>query len=120
MANTEKIIMGVGCFAGQPTLARVLNRLMETYSLGEWRDAFGRDQIRSADCLALSRLIGGRSGIDAHDGMEEPEEKIAGFFLGFENQRLNLSVFTRSRSRQYQKYTASLEELKRLRQTRLH
>ena len=120
MANTEKIMMGVGCFAAQPTLARVLNRLMETYSLGEWRDAFDRDQISSTECLALRRLISGRSGIDEPAGRKESEEKITGFFLGFENQSLNLSVFTRSRGRQYQKYTASLEELKRLRQTRLH
>ena len=120
MIKTETRMMGVGCFAAQPTLARVLNRLMETYSLGEWREAFARDQIRSTECLALRRLICGRSGIDEPASRKEPEEKIAGFFLGFENQRLNLSVFTRSRGRQYQKYTASLEELKRLRQTRLH
>jgi hypothetical protein len=120
MVNTEKRIMGVGCFAGQTTLARVLDRMMEAYSLGDWRHALGSDGKNSAGCLALRRLIYGGPGIDEQDGREGPEEKIAGFFLGFENQRLNLSVFTRCQGRQYQKYTASLGELKRLRQSRLH
>jgi hypothetical protein len=47
-------------------------------------------------------------------------EKIAGFFLTFENQRINLSVFTRRQGRRGRKYTASLDELSRLRRSRLH
>ena len=119
MVNTEKRIMGVGCFAGQPTLTRVLDRMMEAYSLGDWRHALGSDGKNSAGCLALRRLIYGGPGIDEH-GQEGPEEKIAGFFLGFENQRLNLSVFTRCGGMTGRKYTASLDELSRLRCSRLH
>ena len=53
--------------------------------------------------------------------MAKPTEKIAGFFLTFENQRPNLSVFTRRQGKQSRKYTTSLDErLSRLRRSRLH
>ena len=120
MVNTEKRIMGVGCFAGQPTLARVLNRMMEAYSLGDWRNAFGSDGKRSMECPALRSLILGDFGINEQNDGDEPKEKIAGFFLGFENQRLNLSVFTRCGGMSARKDTASLDELNRLRRSRLH
>jgi len=48
------------------------------------------------------------------------DEKIAGFFLAFENQRVNLSVFTRRQGMRCRKYTASLDELSRLRRSRLN
>jgi hypothetical protein len=120
MNKIEKGMLGVGCFADQPTLTRVLTRLMDSYSLGEWRNAVDRDKKKSVECLTLHRLINGRSGIDAATIRKEGEEKITGFFLGFENQCLNLSIFTRCRGITVRKYKTSLEELSRLRFSRLH
>jgi len=85
MISNANGVVGVGCFAGQPTLSRVLDRMMKAYSLGDWKDA-----------------------LSAY-------EKVS-----FENQRPNLSVFTRRQGKQSQKYTASLDELSRLRRSRLH
>ncbi len=120
MAMSEKRIWGLGCFAEQPALQRILDRYFKAYSLGEWRDAFDKDEKGSVNAPALNRLVSECHAMNPAGSQAAPDEKIAGFFLGFENQRLNLSVFTRSRGRQYQKYTASLEELNRLRQKRLH
>jgi hypothetical protein len=119
MTMAENRMMGVGCFARQPTLARVLGRMMEAYSLGDWKDAAGADERASRGCLALRKLISGKSDWNGPDGNGGAEEDIAGFFLTFENQRLNLSVFTRRRGMRCRKYTASLNELSRLRRSRL-
>ena len=39
MISNANGVVGVGCFAGQPTLSRVLDRMMKAYSLGDWKDA---------------------------------------------------------------------------------
>jgi hypothetical protein len=120
MIGNETRMMGVGCFAGPPTLARVLDRLLKAYSLGDWRDAFGSEEKGSRGCPALRSLIHANFRHGELNGEEEPPEKIAGFFLGCENQRLNLSVFIRRRGKPHLKSTTSLGELSRLRRSRLH
>lgn len=120
MTGLESKMMGVGCFAGQRTLSRVLGRLMEAYSLGDWTDAVRMQEGASAGCRALRKLISGDSGMAAHDGNGSADGKITGFFLAFENRRLSLSVFLRRQGMRSRKYTASLDELVSLRQSRLH
>lgn len=120
MAKTENRMMGVGCFAGQPTLSRVLARMMEAYSLGDWRPAVVANEKASPEHSVLQKLLSGSSGMNSAHEDGRAEEKIAGFFLTFENQRPHLSVFTRRQGRQSRKYTASLDELSRLRRSRLH
>lgn len=120
MTKTENRMMGVGCFARQPTLSRVLGRMMEAYSLGDWRDAAGGNERASTGYLALRKLMSGKSDMTGLDGDGGAGEKIAGFFLTFENQRINLSVFTRRQGMRCRKFTASLDELARLRRQRLH
>ena len=120
MTGIENKMMGVGCFARQPTLSRVLNRMIEAYSLGDWRDAAGAGESATSGWLALRKLMSGTSEVATLDGEGGAEEKIAGFFLTFENQRVNLSVFTRRQGMRCLKYTAPLEELGRLRRSRLH
>ena len=120
MAEIQNQMMGVGCFAGQRTLARVLGRLMEAYALGDWADAARMEEGASAGCLALRKLISGGSDMTVQDGIDSAGEKITGFFLAFENRSLNLSVFTHRQGFGRRKYTASLDELTYLRRSLLH
>ena len=120
MAKTENRMMGVGCFAGQPTLSRVLARVMEAYSLGDWKHVAVANATASREHLLLQELLSGTSGMNDAYTAGKTEEKIAGFFIAFENQGPRLSVFTRRQGRQNGKYTTSLDELSRLRRSRLH
>jgi hypothetical protein len=114
MARIEDRMMGVGCFAAPRTLSRVLGRMMESYSLGGWEDALDGAAGPSEGVLALRRLMG-RAG-----GCAPAEERVAGFFLGFKDRRLHLSVFTRGRGLARRNYTASVDELTGLRHGRLN
>ena len=120
MTKIENRMMGMGCFARQPTLSRVLGRMMEAYSLRDWKDAVAANKKASPENLILQKLLSGTSGMNGAHEDGKTEEKIAGFFLTFENQRPQLSVFTRRQGQQSRKYTASLDELSRLRRSRLH
>jgi len=120
MIGTRQKVMGVGCFAAEPTLARVLRKMVAAYCLDDWQTAMADAKDRSEGCRTLHRLISGApasAGINAGSGADE---KIAGFFLGFENHRLKLALFTRRSGRKFLKYTATLDELAALRRKRLH
>lgn len=120
MNNSDIRMTGVGCFAGGITLSRVLRRMVEAYSLGDWSGADGFRPDPSPAVQALQRLLSHVNGASRQENRNQKDEDIAGFFLNFENQRLNLSVFTRGHGRHFRQYTASLEELTRLRRSRLH
>lgn len=120
MNNTAMRMTGVGCFARGVTLSRVLRRMMAAYSLGDWSAVEGFRLDPSPAAQVLHRLMSDGSAAGNRAGRLPLDEDIAGFFINFDNQRLNLSVFTRRRGRPCQKYTASLEGLTRLRQSRLH
>lgn len=119
MISNAKGVVGVGCFAGQPTLSRVLDRMMKAYSLGDWKDAVSGYEKVSPEIIMLQKLMAGTSGMNGPHEDGKADEIIAGFFLTFENQRPKLSVITRRQGRQSRKYTASLDELSRLRRSRL-
>ncbi len=120
MSNAEIRRTGVGCFAGGTTLSRVLRRMIDAYSLGEWSQVPSVQPDSSPAAQALQKLISaaGRSAGPAGGG--PVDEDVAGFFLNVDREALHLSVFTRGRGRRCQKFTASLEGLTRLRQSRLH
>jgi hypothetical protein len=115
MNVTQRKVIGVGCFAAEPTLARVLRKMVAAYSLGEWRTILSGEGS-SEKCPIVRRLISGKQ--DLQNGSDS--ETIAGFFLGYENQHLKLSVFTRRKGQKSLKYTATLDALTCLRQKRLH
>lgn len=120
MNDTDIRMTGVGCFAGRTTLSRVLRRMIATYSLGDWRPVQGVQPDSSPAAQALQELISAASRSTGPAGRSPGDEDVAGFFLNFDRERLHLSVFTRGRGRRCQKFTASLEDLTRLRQSRLH
>jgi hypothetical protein len=119
MINNANGVVGVGCFARQPTLSRVLDRMMKAYSLGDWKDAVCGHEKVSPEIMVLQKLMSGTSGMNGPHEDGKTEEKIAGFFLALENQRPKLSVITRRQGKQSRKYTAPLDELSRLRRSRL-
>jgi hypothetical protein len=120
MTDANIRMTGVGCFAGGITLSRVLRRIVEAYSLWDWSGAEGLRQDTSPAVQALQMLMTGGSDSSAQAGPAPKDEDIAGFFLNFDHDRLNLSVFTRRPGMRCRKYTAPLEELTRLRRSRLH
>jgi hypothetical protein len=94
--------------------------MMAAYSLGDWNAAEDFRKDSSPAVQALQKLMSGGGDSSAQSGPAAEEDDIAGFFLNFDHQRLNLSVFTRRRGMRCRKYTASLEELTHLRRSRLH
>ncbi len=120
MNNADIRMTGVGCFAGGTTLSRVLRRMIDAYSLGDWSQAQSVQEGSSPAVQALQRLMSAGSRSAGPAGRSPGDEDVAGFFLNFDDEGLNLSVFTRGRGRPCQKFTASLEDLTRLRRSRLH
>jgi hypothetical protein len=120
MADVETRLVGVGCFARQRTLSRVLGRLMEAYSLGEWKGVMRAEEAGSQGCLALWSLLSGSFDMAEPGGDGPAGEKITGFFLAFENRSLSLSVFTRRHGVRCRTYTAALDKLSSLRLSRLN
>jgi hypothetical protein len=119
MVGTQPKVMGVGCFAAEATLSRVLRKIVAAYSLGDWRAAMANGEGGSEGYRLLRRLMSdarASAGIGNNGALDE---RIAGFFLGFENHQLKLAVFTRRKDLKFLKYTATLDELSGLRRHRL-
>jgi hypothetical protein len=123
----NQVMVGIGCFAKPEVLSRVLKRMVETYILGTI-EGLASDcgfQLGPLDLKQLLKLIfnGGvehRTSPDG-DGYKRLENKtITGFFLKFEEQGLNLSVFTRESGVENGRYSANLYEFKHLRRKRLN
>ncbi|MFO7710103.1 MAG: hypothetical protein R6V84_18190 [Desulfobacterales bacterium] len=113
--NSLNGLVGVGCFAGEETLARVLRRMIESYSLGEVADALRERAGATGGGRVLGSLMSGAGRLDP------PENgRVAGFFLSFKDRRLNLSVFTRRGGLKCEKFTTTLDEIDRLRRRRLN
>ena len=122
----ETKIMGIGCFAKTRTLSRVLKKALERYILGDL--SHGCPQVRPHSLAAdgsdllkefIAGIISGQRIVGAEMINRLEDKKITGFFLAMENRCLNLSVFARGKSPVLEKYTTRLEELSRLRETRL-
>jgi hypothetical protein len=100
MISNANGVVGVGCFAGQGTLSRVLRKMIESTSRGEAGDGVHGGADVPDDCRMLRELLSGIGKATAAPrekagAIDSNAEKIAGFFLTFKNQQLNLSVFTR-------------------------
>jgi hypothetical protein len=100
MISNANGIVGVGCFAGQGTLSRVLRKMIESTSRAEARDVVHGHADAPDDSRMLRELLSGIGKTTAASrekagAIDVNVEKIAGFFLTFKNQQLSLSVFTR-------------------------
>jgi hypothetical protein len=100
MISNANGVVGVGCFAGQGTLSRVLRKIIESSARAEAGDGVHGRADAPDDCRMLRELlssIGKTPAAPREKGgaTDSNVEKIAGFFLTFKNQQLNLSVFTR-------------------------
>jgi hypothetical protein len=109
MISNANEVVGVGCFAGQGTLSRVLRKMIESYSQGEAGDVVhGRADAPDDGCMLRELLSGiGKETAAPREkavATDSNVEKIAGFFLTFKNQQLSLSVFTRGGGLKREKY----------------
>jgi hypothetical protein len=100
MIRNANGLVGVGCFAGQGTLSRVLRKMIESTSRGEAGDVVHARADAPDNGRLLRELLAGIGKAGAAPGEKASAvdlnvEKIAGFFLAFKNQQLSLSVFTR-------------------------
>lgn len=110
--NSLNGLVGVGCFAGEATLARVLRRMIDSYCLGAAAEALLDQAGASAGGRMLGKLLAGAAGAE--------RERIAGFFLSFKGRTLDLSVFTRKNGFTCEKLTADLSAVAGLRRQRLN
>jgi len=100
MISNANGLVGVGCFAGQGTLSRVLRKMIESTSRGEAGDGVHERADAPDDGRVLRELLSGSGKATAAPretagAIDLNVEKIAGFFLTFKNQQFSLSVFTR-------------------------
>lgn len=102
--NSPNGLVGVGCFAGEETLSRVLRRMIESYSLGEPAHALRQRAERAGASRVLGDLMAGAGGVESFE-----RGRVAGFFLSFKDRTLNLSLFTRRGGLKCEKFTTSLD-----------
>ena len=124
---TQPTFTGIGCYAKPERLGRIFKKLMQDYALGPIKgnqlfDGLLSDEIKGVDLL--QELIADQrpdicSG-DCDDTNSKAFSKITGFYVTLNDQGLNLSIFTRSKSCQPEIITTRLEGLTKLRQKRLH
>ena len=125
MESNRGRMVGMGCFAGRETLSRVARKMVERYALGRWEESAATRGPVSEGFRVLRELISGSDGCGTGgEGGRHREvfgaEPVAGFFLAFEGRQLTLSIFSRRSRHACRTYTASVEELVRARQRRLH
>lgn len=110
----EKRMVGVGCFAGERTVARALRRAVERYILGAWDGAPSATRPASEGARLLGRLLtGGAAG-----GSEAPLERLNGFHLACRGRRLHLCLYLGGG--RLTRRSFSVDELADLRRSRLH
>ena len=123
----NKIFTGVGCFAKPARLGRIFSKLVQNYALGSFNgnrlfdgtkpiDREGSDLLQA---LMTGQPAGSTSGSYESHSLNGPR-KITGFYLFFNNQKLNLSIFARGNNRRQEVYTTSLDEITKVRKRRLN
>lgn len=119
--------IAIGCFAQSATMRRVFRRALESYLLSKYEDICpSADRVFNDDNLTRFFKAVIYSGTGRPDQVEPvlksvPESaKITGFFLGLNQQALNLVIFFCKDGYQQTRLTARLEKFTRLRNKRLH
>jgi len=109
---------GIGCFAKPQRLSRIFKKLLQAYTLGPFKES----QMREANLIEA--LTAGRNGDICSAGFKNPgfkvSHKITGFYLTVKDQKLNVSIFTKTNSARPEIITTSLDGLTKLRQGKLH
>jgi hypothetical protein len=123
----NQMLIGIGCFAKPERLSRIFNKLVQDYALGPLGDNHLFDQYippgcESADLLRelLAKPTNGRPSGRCETIRFPKHQNITGFYLSFFDQKLNLKIFARGNSAKQEIYTATLDELTKLRQERLY
>lgn len=123
----NQTVIGIGCFAKPERLSRIFKKLVQDYAMvsAEGDQLFdqyippgggGADLLRAL----LARPTKGRPS-GGYETIRFPKsQNITGFYLSFFGQKLNLMIFTRGNSSRQEIYTATLDELTKLRHERLN
>ncbi len=115
-------IVGVGCFGKPKTVARVFKKIIESYTLA-CELAFGRgDACEKKDLRRLLKDVLSECGenICLTSLEKERNKPITGFWLGFENEVLNLSLFARANRQKCNRFAESVMTMEKLGKKRLH
>ena len=124
--GNQKVI-GIGCFARPATLSRIFKRMVQNYTLGPF-DGFKltdeNDAAEAEEKILLKCLFAGKAECclspDSKSRSVAANRKITGFFLTLKGQRLKLSIFAKGGGARQERFTASLDELTKIRQSRLN
>ena len=119
-------ITGIGCFAKPERLGRILNKLVQNYTLGPFEGnqlhEHLLDENEGVNLLqALTAvMVDGNNPREAVNHEFKESKKIIGFYLNLNGQKLNLSIFARGDCTRSEIFTTSLGKLTKLRQKRLN
>ena len=123
----NEMFTGIGCFAKPDRLGRIFNKLVQNYTLGPFNanqlfDSSNSDGSEHVDLLqaVMAGLAGGGGSGDGETQNLNRFKKITGFYLSLNDQKLNLSIFTRGNDSRPEIITKSLDKLSRIRQKRLN
>ena len=120
-------VSGVGCFARGNTLQRMFKKTLENFILLKYEDICPpAEQLLNNNNVKrfFSSVI--RFGTERPDQMDRASElvfaatKINGFYLGINEQSLQLIVFLQNAGFRRTRFITRLDKFTRLRQNRLH
>ena len=120
-------VTGIGYYAKPERLSRIFRKLVQNYTLGPFEgnqllDGPVSKEMKGADLLQA--LVTGRRPANCSKGSDNPNtgifDKITGFYLTLNDEKLILSIFAKSKRRRPEIITTSLDGLAKLRQKRLH
>ena len=120
-------VSGVGCFARGNTLQRMFKKVLENFILLKYEDICPPAE-RSLNNNNVKRFFSSviRFGTERPDQMDRASElvfaatKINGFYLGLNEQSLQLIVFLQNAGFRRTRFITRLDKFTRLRQNRLH
>ena len=120
-------VNGVGCFAKGNTLQRMFRKVLENFILLKYEDICPPSE-RLLNNNNVKRFFSSviRYGTERPDQMDRASElvfaatKINGFYLGLNEQSLQLIVFLQNAGFRRTRFITRLDKFTRLRQNRLH
>ena len=123
----NQMFTGIGCFAKADRLGRIFSNLLQTYTLGPFKEdqLINRSISKDSEATVLLQalmtgLTGGSGSVDCGSFNVKRPKKITGFYLALVDQKLNLSIFTRGTKSRPEIFTTNLDGLTKLRRKRLN
>ena len=123
----NRTVTGIGCFAGPERLSRIFLKMVQNYTLGEFSGIEPADEPQTGEtegAQLLKALIAGKpashESLDADPGELAEVKKITGFFMTLKDQKLKLSIFSKTGCNRQERHSAVLDSLTNMRLKRLN